>query len=319
MITVFAGGVGAARFLQGIMKVVPQNEVTIISNTGDDLELFGLHISPDIDIVLYHLAGIADEKRGWGIKGDKFQAIDALSRFGYPSWFRIGDQDLATSIHRSTLMGKGQTLTDATAELTRSFDIESRIIPMCDEFLPTMIETDAGLLEFQRYFVERQAKDRLVRVHFPGVSQAKPSPGVIEAITKSSVIIIAPSNPLVSIGPILSIPGIRDALRNTKAKIVAVSPIINGSTIKGPAAKMLREIGLESSSTTIARLYADFLDFFIIDKKDAKLQKEIESLPRPNDLPHIKVIITNTVMKNIKAKSSLAHTALLENITESQL
>ena len=310
MITVLAGGVGAARFLQGLIAIVPPAEITVISNTGDDLELFGLHISPDTDIVLYHMAGIADEKRGWGISGENFQTVDTLSRFDYPDWFRIGDRDLAISIHRSALMSQGKTLSQATAKIATSLKIDACVLPMCDEFVPTMVETDIGLLEFQRYFVERKAQDRLRRVHFPGVKQASPAPGVLEAIKNSKAIIIAPSNPLVSIGPILALPDIRHALQTTEAKIAAISPIVKGATIKGPADRMLREVGLEASATTIARLYADFLDFIIIDKKDSSLAETIEHLPMPDDRPNLTVVTTNTIMKNMKAKVSLARTAL---------
>ena len=310
MITVLAGGVGAARFLQGLTSVMPPSEITVISNTGDDLELFGLHISPDTDIVLYHLAGLADEKRGWGISHDTFKTVDALGRFGYPTWFRLGDRDLATVIHRSALMSQGRTLSQATAQLAKAFGIECRIIPMCDEFVPTMVETDEGLLEFQRYFVERQAKDKIHRIHFPGVKQAHPTPGVLEAIKEAEAVIVAPSNPLVSIGPILAVPGLRDALRSTEAKIVAISPIVKGAALKGPADRMLRDVGLEASAKTIARLYRDFLDLFVIDKRDAGLEQEIHDLPGPDGKPGLDVIATDTIMKNRKAKAALARATL---------
>lgn len=310
MITVLAGGVGAARFLQGLLAVVPPSDVTIISNTGDDLELFGLHISPDIDIVLYHLAGLADEERGWGIAGDGFQTVDALARFGHPSWFRLGDRDLATSIHRSVLMSQGRTLSQATAQVARAFGIDARVLPMCDEFVPTKVETDAGLLDFQRYFVERGAKDRVRRIHFPGMKGVQPTPAVLEAIQAADAIILAPSNPLVSIAPILAVPGLRDALRETNARIAAVSPIVGGATVKGPADRMLRDLGLEASVTTIARLYADFLDVLVIDEADAALVPQIRALPTPEGRAGLDVVVTATIMVSMEAKSALARAVL---------
>lgn len=303
MITVLAGGVGAARFLQGLVRAVPPQEVTVVVNSGDDLELFGLHVSPDIDIVLYHLAGLADEARGWGIAGDTFAVVDALARFGHPSWFRLGDRDLATVINRSFLLRQGRTLSQATAEIARALGVQAHILPMSDDPSPTMVETEAGMLDFQQFFVERGARDRVHRIHFPAAESAKPAPGVLEAIAEADGIVVAPSNPLVSIAPILALPGIRDALQETKARIAAVSPIVGGAALKGPADRMLRDLGYQASAATIAKLYADFLDALIIDKADAVLEPEIKATG-------LEVVVTDTIMVTMEVKVALARTVL---------
>ncbi len=303
MITVLAGGVGAARFLQGLVRVVPPRDITIVSNTGDDLELFGLHISPDIDIVLYHLAGLADEERGFGLRGDTFHALEALERFGYPTWFRLGDRDLATCLHRTRLLAQGRTLSQATAEIARALGLECTIFPMSDEPLQTLVETKVGMLDFQRYLVERAAQDTVRRIHLPGVRGARPAPGVLEAIAGVQAVVLAPSNPLVSIGPILAVPGVREALRQTTARIAAVSPIVGGQAIKGPLARMLRDLGYEVSPLQIARFYADFLDVLVIDNADAALAPEIRSLG-------LEIAVTDTIMKDMESKAALARTVL---------
>jgi len=310
MITVLAGGVGAARFLQGLVKEVPPQDLTIIVNTGDDLELFGLHISPDIDIVLYHLAGLADEARGWGIAGDTFQTVEALARFGYPTWFRLGDRDLATCIHRSNLLSEGSTLSEATAHLARAFDIQARILPMSNEYVPTKVETEDGLIDFQRFMVERGAKDHVRRIHFHGIHDAQPAPGVLNAIAEANAVVIAPSNPLVSIGPILAVSGVVDALKEARARIAAVSPIVGGAAIKGPAANMLRDFGYEASAAIIAKLYADFLDVLVIDNVDAALAPEIRALRLLAGRQGLDVVITDTIMKTVEVKVALARTVL---------
>lgn len=303
MITVLAGGVGAARFLQGLLRIVSGEAVTVVSNVGDDAEFFGLHVSPDIDIVLYHLAGLADEERGFGLRGDTFHTLEALSRFGYDTWFRLGDRDLATCITRSDLLRRGRTLSEATGEVARALGVPARVLPVTDDRLRTRVRTEDGLLDFQEWFVRRSAADPVREIVFDGVERARPAPGVLHAIAAAEALLLPPSNPLVSIGPILAVPGLRDALRQTPAKVVAVSPIVGGATIKGPAAQMMRDQGLEASATTVARLYADFLDAIVIDDVDAALAPEIEALG-------LAVTVTDTIMDSMEKKAALARAAL---------
>ncbi len=310
MITVLAGGVGAARFLQGLLAVHPFSDVTIVSNVGDDTELFGLHVSPDIDIVLYHLAGIADEERGFGVRDDTFHTLDALSRFGYDTWFRLGDRDLATCLTRTHLLRLGRTLAEATAEIARALGVPATVIPATNDRLRTKVRTDAGLLDFQEFFVKRRAGDPVREIIFDGADSAGPADGVLEAIAAADAVLVTPSNPLVSIAPILAVPGLRDALRGTQAKVVAVSPIVGGAAIKGPAARMLRDQGLEASAVTIARLYADFLDAIVIDSVDADLASQIEAADPHGGRQGLAVTVTDTIMSSMERKAALARATL---------
>lgn len=303
MITVLAGGVGAARFLQGLVAAHPPSDITVISNVGDDAEFFGLYVSPDIDIVMYHLAGLADEERGFGLKGDTFQVIDSIGRYGYDTWFRLGDGDLATCITRTHLFQKGRTLAEATYEIGSALLVPVRITPVTNDSLRTKIRSDDGMLDFQEYFVKRRTEGHAWEIIYDGSEQATPAPGVVEAISSASMVLITPSNPLVSIGPILSVPGVRDALRATEAKVVAVSPIVGGRTIKGPADRMLRDQGMDASATTIARLYADFLDVLVIDNADEGLAADIEELG-------VRAVVTDTIMDSMEKKMALARTAV---------
>ena len=303
MITVLAGGVGAGRFLQGLVQVVPQREVTVISNTGDDLEMFGLHVSPDIDIVTYHLAGLSPDEQGWGLSGDTFATLEALGRFGHPSWFHLGDGDLATNLHRTVLLREGKTLSQATAEIARAFGLKVTILPMTDDRVRTRVVTDDGELDFQDYMVRRQADARVKGVQYEGVLEAKPAPGVIEAILEAEGVILAPSNPIASIGPILAVPGVRGALVQTKARVTAVSPIVGGAVIKGPADKMLSGMGMEVSAWQVGWLYEDFLDCLVIDQADAGLEQRIAGLG-------LDVVVTDTIMRDPERKAALARTVL---------
>jgi len=303
LITVLAGGVGAARFLQGLVAVHPPSDITVISNVGDDAEFFGLHVSPDIDIVMYHLAGLADEQRGFGLRGDTFQVIDAIGRYGYDTWFRLGDGDLATCITRTHLFQKGRTLSEATQEIGSALLMPVRITPVTNDPLRTKIRSDDGVLDFQEYFVKRRTEGHAWEIIYEGSEQAAPAPGVIEAISSASTVLVTPSNPLVSIGPILSVPGVRDALRATEATVVAVSPIVGGKSVKGPADRMLRDQGMEASATTVARLYADFVDVLVIDSVDEGLAAGIEELG-------VRAVITDTIMDSMEKKTALARVAL---------
>ena len=253
MITVIAGGVGAARFLQGLLDVHAPSEVTIVSNVGDDAEFFGLHVSPDIDAVLYHLAGLADEGQGFGLTGDTYSVLEALPRYGYDTWFKLGDRDLATCIARTHLLRRGKTLAEATAELADALVVPATVLPVTNDRLRTKIRTDDEVLEFQEYFVKRRTEGHAREIILDGAEDATPAPGVIEAIRETSGVIITPSNPLVSIGPVLAVAGVREALRETDARVVAISPIVGGRALKGPADRMLRDQGLEASAATIAK------------------------------------------------------------------
>jgi LPPG:FO 2-phospho-L-lactate transferase len=304
LITVLAGGVGAARFLQGLLAVHRPSDITIISNVGDDTEFFGLHVSPDIDIVLYHLAGLSDEEQGFGIRGDTYNVLEAIAQYGYDTWFRLGDRDLATCITRTDLLRRGRTLSEVTAEIASALLVPARIIPATDDPLRTKIRTDDGVLDFQDFFVRRRTEGHTREVIFEGAQTASPAPGVIEAIMDADGVILTPSNPLVSIGPILSIAGIRDALRTTPARVAAVSPIVGGKALKGPADRMLRDQGIESTAASIAKLYEDFLDVLVIDNVDADLKTQIESVEAEGR--GVEIIVTDTIMDSMEKKAALA-------------
>jgi LPPG:FO 2-phospho-L-lactate transferase len=303
MITALAGGVGAARFLTGLVKLVGEENLTIIVNTGDDIELFGLHISPDIDIVAYTLAGAVDEEKGWGIRGDTFQCLETLRRFRQEVWFALGDRDLAIHIFRTSLLKKGLTLSEVTAEVTRALGLRVAILPMTDDKFETRIVTRDGTIHFQEYLVKRGAKDEVFGVEFLGADNAKPAAGVIDSLVNAELVTVCPSNPIVSIGTILAVKGVRDALRQTNAKKIAISPIIAGAPIKGPADKLLKGLGLEVSAYSVAKLYADFLDTFILDTADSAEKDKIEKLG-------IEVKVTNTIMRTLEDKIQLAKTIL---------
>ena len=303
MITVLAGGVGAARFLQGLVKVVPEEEITVIVNTGDDIQLHGLHISPDLDIIAYTLAGIVDEEKGWGIHRDTFHCIEMLQRYGHETWFNLGDRDFATHIYRTCLLRQGLSLSEVTNRIRQALGLRLKIIPMTNDRFETKIVTDKGTLHFQEYLVKRHAENNVINVLFEGSEKAKPTPRVIDSILNASLIIVTPSNPIVSIGTILSINNVRDALRKTKAKVVAITPIIGGAPVKGPADKLMRGLGLGVSAYSVARLYQDFLDVFILDFTDQNEKKRIEQLG-------LQVIVTNTLMKTQEDKVRLAKIVL---------
>jgi LPPG:FO 2-phospho-L-lactate transferase len=302
-ITVLAGGVGAARFLEGVVQVVPPEDVAVISNTGDDEDFFGLRVSPDIDIVIYTLAGAVDADKGWGLKGETFHALEALGRFGYETWFNLGDGDLATLAHRTMLLHEGKTLSEATASIAAAFGLRVTILPVSDERIKTIVETDAGTLAFQEYFVRRRTEDEVRAVRFDGADRARPSPGVSDAIRRAGVVLIAPSNPVVSIGPLLAVAGVRDALRETSAPVVAVSPIIGGKTIKGPADRMMASLGMTPTAVGVAEAYADFLDVLIIDEEDRHLAREVEAAG-------MRAVVAQTIMRGPAEKRTLAEVAL---------
>ena len=302
-IVCLAGGVGAARFLQGLVRVFPEENITVIVNTGDDIELHGVHISPDIDIVSYTLAGVVDEERGWGLTGDTFRCLEMLKRYGHEAWFNLGDGDMATHVSRTRLLREGLSLSEVTEMHRRALGVKARILPMTDDRFETRIETVDGSVHFQEYLVKGGASVPVRGVSFEGSSGARPAAGVLDAIVASDSVIICPSNPIVSIGTILSVRGVRDALRETCARVVAVSPIVGGAPIKGPADKLMKGLGLEVSSFGVANLYRDFLDSFIIDVVDVAERERIRGLG-------MDVVVTNTVMRTLQDKVNLARSVL---------
>lgn len=303
MITVLAGGVGAAKFLRGLIDVIDPASITVISNTADDEEFFGLHVSPDIDTVIYTLAGVVNEEQGWGLAGDTYQMLERAKQLGSDAWFLLGDKDIATHLMRTQLLRDGKSLSDATAALARAHGLSCRVLPMSDDRVRTIVSTDDGELSFQEYFVRRRQQDEVRALRFDGADSARPAHGVIDALQDADAVIVAPSNPLVSIGPILAVPGIRQALVETKAPVVAVSPIIGGHALKGPADKMLVSLGHESSAVGVARLYADFVDALVIDREDASLADEVESTG-------VRAAVTDTIMRDAASQRAVAQATL---------
>ena len=268
---VLAGGVGAARFLEGLVQVLEPPDVTAIVNVGDDMEWAGLHISPDLDTVTYTLAGLVNPETGWGIGGDGRRVLERLGSLGGPDWFMIGDDDLATHLYRTHRLRGGATLAQATAELAAALGIGCRILPATSDRLRTLVQTDAGELAFQEYFVRRRAADAVRALRFEGEERAAPSLGVIEAIYDADVIVIAPSNPFLSIEPLFAVAGVKRAIQESAAPVAAISPIIGGAAVKGPAAEILASLGHDASALGVARLYAEVADVFILDEEDAAL------------------------------------------------
>lgn len=299
-VAVLAGGVGAARFLDGIVRVLAPQDVTAIVNVGDDMEWAGLHISPDLDTVTYTLADLVNPETGWGLTGESRRTLDRLSELGGPDWFMIGDLDLATHLYRTHRLSQGDPLSEITRDLTQRLGLDCRITPVTDDRLRTVVGTDAGELAFQDYFVRRRASDAVRSLRFDGSDSASPAPLVLEAIRDADVIVIAPSNPFLSIDPLLSVGGVREALGQSKAPVTAVSPIIGGQAVKGPAGDILRSLGHDVSALGVARIYGELADVFILDEADARLASEIESETE------MRVVVMPTLMTDVEAKMSLA-------------
>ena len=285
------------------MQHINPADLTVIANTGDDIELFGLHISPDVDIVTYTLAGIVDEAKGWGIKGDTFHFLEALKGYGVDAWFNIGDRDLATHIYRTTQLGQGKTLAEVTTEISRRLGLKNKILPMSNTHFQTKIKTHIGTMNFEEYFVKHRFQLEILGIEFDGADSATAAPGVLEAILQANLVVVCPSNPLVSVGTILSVKGVRDALRQTSARVVGVSPIVEGKAIKGPADRMLRAMGFEASTAGVAGLYSDFMDVFVIDEKDFAEAPRVKALG-------VEVVIADTVMRSLADKAALAKIVL---------
>jgi LPPG:FO 2-phospho-L-lactate transferase len=299
-----AGGVGAARLLRGLVEVVPPEDVVAIVNSGDDREFYGLHVSPDLDIVTYTLADRVDREKGYGLAGDSFAVIDALARFGHETWFRLGDGDLATCLHRTLRLREGAGLAAVTDEVRRALGVRARLLPMSEDPCPTYVELrDGRRLHFEEYLARDGAPDEVVSVDLAAAERAAPAPGVLEAIAAAEGILVCPSNPVVSIGPILAVRGVRDALRRARAPLVAVSPIVGGAPVKGPAAQLLRGIGAEVSARGVAKLYRDLADGFVLDERDADQAGDVAALgmaPR----------VVDTLMVDLPRAARLAEAAL---------
>jgi len=302
-IVCLAGGVGASRFLEGLVKIIFEEDITIIVNTADDIELYGLHISPDLDIVMYTLAGVVDRRKGWGIQGDTFNCLQMFQRLGLETWFQIGDKDLATHVYRTELLRNGFHLNRVTDILCQAFGLRVKITPITNQRIASKVTTEIGEMHFEEYLVKKGAKDKVLNVVFEGVESAHPAPGVIESIESAEEIIVCPSNPIVSIGPILAVKTVRVALKETAAKVTAISPIVGGTVIRGPADKMLKGLGLEVSAYSVAYLYRDFIDTFILDTVDRAEKRKVEGLG-------LNTVITNTVMRSLQDKVALASVAV---------
>lgn len=305
MIVALAGGIGAARFLEGLIRVVPQRDITIIGNIGDDTEIHGLHVSPDLDIVAYTLAGLVDSRKGWGIRGDTFHCQALLRKYGLETWFNLGDRDLATHIYRTGELRKGKRLSHVTADLISELRLRFRLLPASDDSLQTYVLSNGRKMPFQEYMVKRKTRPKVQGVIFRGIESAKPAKQVTESIARAKGIIVCPSNPIVSIGAILAIRGIKSALSKTRAKVLGISPIVGGKTVKGPADKLMKAVGVEASAVGVAEFYKDFLDTLIIDRVDRPLAPDIEALG-------IKPIVTNTLMRTLADKVRLAKVAISE-------
>jgi len=298
-ITALAGGVGASKLLLGLYDVMEPSLLTIIVNTGDDIVLHGLTISPDLDIVTYTLAGVVDSAKGWGLRGETFYALKHLAAYGRPNWFNLGDRDLATHIHRTAMLAEGKTLSQAADSIRIALGVKSRILPMSDSPVPTIIDSNKGALHFQEYLVKRRAEPVVKGIRFANVESAQPALGVLEAIRDADRILVCPSNPLISIGPILAVPQIRDQLRAHKERVFAVCPLVGGKSLKGPSDKMLAQLGHTPTALGVAKLYADFSGTFVIDPADKSQSAAISALG-------MQVVILPTVMKTLAQKRKLA-------------
>jgi LPPG:FO 2-phospho-L-lactate transferase len=303
-VAVLAGGVGAARFLRGLCPLLDPARLTIIVNTADDETFFGLYVSPDLDTITYTLANRVDRQRGWGLAHESFACLDALQRFYSDGWFQLGDRDLATHIFRTDALRRGRSLSQVTAAIAARYGVRQRILPMSDQAVRTRVTVaGAGALPFQQYLVKRRGRGRVRRVHFAGIGRARPAPGVLTALRRASAIILPPSNPIVSIHPILSLPGVRESLRRARVRIAAVSPLVRGLPIKGPLDHMLRGLGHEVSAVGVAALYRDFARLFVLDRRDAELAPRIAELG-------MRPLVTDTIMRTPAQSRRLARTVL---------
>jgi LPPG:FO 2-phospho-L-lactate transferase len=298
-----AGGVGGAKLAAGLQDALPAGKLTIVVNAADDFELWGLRICPDLDTVMYTLAGLANPETGWGAANESFNALGMLARYGEDTWFKLGDRDLATHILRTERLRKGVRLTEVMAGLSSALGVWSGILPMCDESVSTALKTPEGLLDFQEYFVRRSQRDEVLGVKLRGIEKARVTSEVREAVAHAEAIVLCPSNPVVSIGPILAVPGMRKMLASSSAPKAAVSPIVRGRALKGPADKMLRSLGYEVSSAGVARMYEGLVDGMVIDRSEGGEEARISALG-------MRVLVTNSVMRNEADRERLAQEVL---------
>ncbi|MEO8252289.1 MAG: 2-phospho-L-lactate transferase [Chloroflexota bacterium] len=298
-VTLLAGGTGGAKLAHGFQMALPPGDLTVIVNVADDTERNGLLVCPDIDTILYTLAGLSDREQGWGVAADTFTAMDLLSLYGEETWFRIGDADLATHVRRAHLMHDGASLTDATAAMATALGVPSHLVPATDDRLRTFLQTDAGELDFQSYFVQRGQRDDVRGVRFDGADAARPSSAALAALASAELVVIGPSNPIVSIGPILAVPGMREAFLGSRAPRMGVSGIVAGKALRGPADKMLISLGHESSALGVARIYEGLVERFVIDESDVALAPQIQVLG-------MVVSVLPTVMRTNEDRAGLA-------------
>lgn len=296
-VTALAGGVGGAKLAHGLARILPQESLTVIVNTGDDFTHLGLSISPDVDTVVYTLAELSDQERGWGRGNESFHALDVVRQLGGESWFRLGDLDLGLHLQRTTLLRRGIPLSEVTQAFCEAWNVPAAILPMTDDLVRTIVETPEGDLPFQEYFVARGCEPRVRGFRFEGLANAAAAPGVYASLEEADIVIICPSNPWVSIDPILGIKGVRERL--VEKKVIAVSPIIAGKAVKGPAAAMYADLGIEPSALAVAAHYQGILEAIVIDRTDAALREEIERLG-------IQVFLSETIMKSIEDRIRLA-------------
>ncbi|HKO03920.1 MAG TPA: 2-phospho-L-lactate transferase [Candidatus Acidoferrales bacterium] len=302
-ITALAGGVGASKLLLGLARTMDARDLTIVVNTGDDIVLHGLYICPDLDIVTYTLAGSVNPQTGWGLAGDTFHTLKALARYSREQWFNLGDRDLATHIHRTALLASGQSLTQVTDSIRRDWGVAPTILPMADHPVPTTIVSELGEMHFQEYLVKHRAEPSIVDIRFEGIESAQPAPGVLQALAEADGILICPSNPLISIGPILAVPGVREALWARRERTMAVSPLVGGKSLKGPTDKMLAECLLDPTSCGVAQLYEDVASVMVIDPADSGLCPEIVK-------QGIRPVLLPSVMRTEADKDRLARGVL---------
>jgi LPPG:FO 2-phospho-L-lactate transferase len=299
-VAVLSGGVGGARFLRGVIGVVGAGNVSIVGNVADDIEVLGLRVSPDLDSVLYTLTGLADEERGWGRAGETWHALDTVAELGGESWFRLGDRDIGLHLVRTELLRSGIPLSEATERITHAMGFEAQLLPATDDPLRTFIETAEGTFSFQTWFVARGHRDEVDAIHYAGSPEARPAPGVIDALNSADVILIAPSNPYVSIGPILAVAGIRNALEQRTVPCVAVSPLIGGRAVKGPADRMLQGLAGGTTPAHVASCYAGLIDALVIDEVDTPAELADD----------VRLVATHTLMTDVEAARRLAAAAL---------
>jgi len=303
MITVLTGGTGGAKVVDGLRHAVAPEEITVIVNTGDDFEWWGLRISPDLDSITYVLGNLLSKERGWGVQDDTFLCLEMMKKMGRPAWFQVGDRDLAVHLLRTQLLKEGRTLSEATSEIIRGLGVRERILPMSDSQVETRVQTAEGEIGFQEYFVKRRYQDAVSSIRFVGAENALPGPAVIDSILSATAVLLAPSNPVTSIGPILSVPGIREALRQTSDPVAAISPIVGGAAVSGPAGALMMADGLPASIAGVAKVYEEFLDVLIADTRDEQAAKVLEQ-------SGLQVCCTNTIMKTSDDRIALAQTAL---------